>query len=303
MKKYFMGIKWLDAFHPVIHLKDYSSHSEEDVLIPDSWETVKLKSKICSGAVNPLTREHFSCNKLIEENQTQCYSCMHKFDFYNCVRCHGDDCMSKDNDVISYCNTPHYVYLVYFSRDKIKVGTASEVRKYDRLLEQGAIFSVFIAKTPTGKIARQIEKNIIDSGISGTVTTSFKMKNLVFTESTEEIREQLLKTYQIVSKYIDEENSMYLIEPEFNHFENIQKSIENCMQSQSGQIDMFGSQLHGTRDYEISKESDCMVGRFLFAVGKIVAFENNGVVQLHDSKKWEGYLFDFKNVNVFEPYG
>ena len=41
---------------------------------------------------------------------------------------------------------------------KLKVGTASEIKKYERLLEQGALFSILIAKTPTGKIARVIEK-------------------------------------------------------------------------------------------------------------------------------------------------
>ena len=118
------------------------------------------------------------------------------FDFYKCVRCHGNDCYVKNGDVLKYCNTPHYVYLAYFPNGKIKVGTASEIKKYNRLLEQGAVFSISTAKTPTGKIARQIEKNIIDNGITGAVTTTYKMKNIVFDNEEKLIRKELIEKYK-----------------------------------------------------------------------------------------------------------
>lgn len=233
MRKYFMGVKWTDAHHPCMHIKDYITGNDENIDIPYFFDMEKQEVKICSGTINPLSREFFPCNKIIDKKQSQCYSCMHKYDFYHCVICHGDKCMSENKEVIDYCHTPHYVYLAYFSKNKIKVGTASEIRKYDRLLEQGAIFSFFIAKTPTGKIARQIEKNIIDSGITGAVSTTFKMKNLIFFENIEEIRENLIKTWQTAVKFIEERNIKYLIKPEFNYFEDIYKNIKISMLSQN----------------------------------------------------------------------
>ena len=304
MKKYFMGLKWIvDKQQPIMHLKDYTSNRDEYVRIPNNFDVQKMKARICSGTINPLTQEYFPCNKLIVGKQIQCYSCMHKFDFYNCVICHGNNCTAKDDEVTNYCNTSHYVYLAYFSKDKVKVGTASEVRKYDRLLEQGAIFSVFIARTPTGKIARQIEKNIIDNGIVGTVSTTYKMKNLVINTSIEDIRRQLIETYQLIIKAVDDENKEYLIQPEFNCFYNILNQIQKNMLSQEIQIDMFVNQINSTKNYEILNECDDIIGKFLFVVGRIIALEHNGVIQLHNSKKWEGLLFDFRDVMMFERYG
>ena len=40
----------------------------------------------------------------------------------------------------------------------------------------------------------------------------------------------------------------------------------------------------------------------MFAVGKILALENNGVIELVDTKKMEGCLYEFKNVKTLNPY-
>ena len=302
MKKYFLGLVWVDKDHPVMHLKDYFNSNDEYFCVPDTFDFEKFSTKVCCGSINPLTREYFACRKIINKDQSQCYSCMHKYDFFNCIKCHGQECTAKDNEVISYCNTPHYVYLAYFSKDKIKVGTASEIRKHDRLLEQGAIFSIFIAKTPTGKIAREIEKEIIDNGITGSVTTLFKMKNLIFDESMEDVKNELIKYYQLITRIVSKENSIYLIYPEFNCFTSILDKVKKHMLSETNQIDLFCMQSSKVNEHKILKDSSHVVGDFLFAVGKIIALSNDGVIQLCDSKKWEGFLVDFKNTTMFKAY-
>ena len=93
------------------------------------------------------------------------------------------------------------------------------------MLEQGALYSIFIAKTPSGKIARQIEKNIIDGGVPGAVTTSYKMKNIIFKDDPLTIKKQLLNKYKEILKNISSDNNQYLIEPEFNAFNEIQKKL------------------------------------------------------------------------------
>ena len=225
MKKYFLGLCWNEKYKPYIHLKDYESGFDEFIDIPQELLIERINQKICIGTINPYTREYISCNNIIEDSSSQCNHCKFMFDFYKCVRCHGDDCYVKNGDVLKYCNTPHYVYLAYFPNGKIKVGTASEMKKYNRLLEQGAIFSIFIAKTPTGKIARQIEKNIIDNGITGAVTTTYKMKNIVFDSEEKLIRKELIEKYKDILKLFAGDNKKYLIEPEFNSFNEIKDKI------------------------------------------------------------------------------
>ena len=246
--------------------------------------------------MNPYTREYISCDNIVENSSSQCNHCKYMFDFYKCVRCHGEDCYVKNEEVLKYCNTPHYVYLAYFPNEKIKVGTASEMKKYNRLLEQGAIFSIFIAKTPSGKIARQIEKNIIDNGISGAVTTTYKMKNMIFDNEEILIKKKLVEKYRDILKLFFGNNKKYLIEPEFSSFHEIKDKIDNNMLLANIQVNWFDEGDKQIKPYIVKKEFNRVFGTYLFCVGKILAVENNGIIELIDTKKMEGYLFEFKNI-------
>lgn len=301
MEKFFIELCW-DHFIPYIHLKDLKTKKDEFIEIPFEFEIEKINQKICIGTLNPYTREYISCDNFVDESEKQCNKCKYLFDFYKCIRCHGGDCYVKNKDVLKYCNTNHYVYLACFSNGKIKVGTASEVKKYNRLLEQGALFSIFIAKTPNGKIARQIEKNIIDSGISGAVTTSYKMKNIVFKDDPTIIKRNLMEKYKEIVKTIPSDINQYLIEPEFNEFNEIQERINNNMLIEPEQFSLFDDTITYEKPYEIKKDFKKISGKYLFAVGKILALENNGIVELIDTKKLEGYLFNFENMKVLNHY-
>lgn len=303
MKKYFIGLCWNEEYKPYFHLKDYESGLDEFIDIPQELLVEWINQKICVGTINPYTRGYISCNNIVEDNNSQCNHCKYIFDFYKCVRCHGEDCFVKNKDVLKYCNTPHYVYLAYFPNEKIKVGTASEIRKYNRLLEQGAIFSIFIAKTPTGKIARQIEKNIIDNGIPGAVTTTYKMKNLIFDKDETIIRKELVEKYKGILKSFSDGNEKYLIEPEFNSFNDIKDKIDNNMLSSNIQINLFDEENKHIKPYIIKKEFDKISGAYLFCVGKILAIENHEIIELIDTKKLEGYLFEFKNIKSLTKNG
>lgn len=302
MKKYFIGLCWDETLKPYFHLKDFESGIEEYTDIPHEFFVERINQKICIGTINPYTREYITCDNMIEDNQAQCDRCKYMYDFYKCVRCHGENCYVKNQDVLKYCNTPHYVYLAYFPNKKIKVGTASQVKKYNRLLEQGALFSIFIAKTPTGKIARQIEKNIIDNGISGAVTTAYKMKNTIFKDDEFSIKKELIEKYKEILKYVSDENKDYLIEPEFNSFNNIKDKIDNNMLSENIQFNLFNEESKQIKPYIIKKEFERISGTYLFCIGKILAIENDGIIELIDTKKLEGHLFEFKNIKNLTTY-
>ena len=76
----------------------------------------------------------------------------------------------------------------------------------------------------------------------------------------------------------------------------IRQDIDNSMLSHIEQIDLFSSKTNSIREFNIPNDYDFIEGKFLFAVGKIIALENNGRVELYDSKKLEGFLLDFTNV-------
>lgn len=170
------------------------------------------------------------------------------------------------------------------------------------MLEQGALYSIFIAKTPSGKIARQIEKNIIDSGVPGAVTTSYKMKNIIFKDDPLTIKKQLLNKYKEILKNISSDNNQYLIEPEFNAFNEIQKKINNNMLMKAEQLNLFDEIITYEKPYTIKKDINKISGKYLFAVGKILVLENDGIIELIDTKKMEGYLFDFENTKTLNYY-
>ena len=87
-----------------------------------------------------------------------------------------------------------------------------------------------------------------------------------------------------------------MIEPEFNSFNEIKDKIDNNMLSSNMQVNMFDEENKQIKPYIIKKEFDRIFGSYLFCVGKVLAVENNGIIELIDTKKMEGYLFEFKNI-------
>lgn len=295
MKKYFIGVEWKNVDNPVFHFQNSNNYVDEYYEIPRYICLEKQNEKKCIGISNPLTRQNYICDKKVDMKHIQCYSCMQKFDFYNCVRCHGNECGARCETVKEYCNTSHYVYLAYFSREKIKVGTASEIRKYERLLEQGAVCSIFIAKTPSGRIARKIEKSIIDDGYAGVVTSVYKMKNILIDEKFEYVKERLQAEYEhIKNDVLIDEFAKYLIRPEFNFFETLSNKIIETFNIFSEQTSFFNSDIKFIqKQFVISNALEKISGKVLFILGNILAISSEGVVKLYDVKKLEGFLLEY----------
>ena len=81
---------------------------------------------------------------------------------------------------VQYNNSPHIVYMAYFSPDHIKVGIASERRHSIRLLEQGARAAIVLAKYPNAQLARQLEARLCsNTDILENVTSDTKLRLLI----------------------------------------------------------------------------------------------------------------------------
>lgn len=284
MKKVFLELVWKDDNTPLFHIKSPATDKDEYVYIPANINLKNLHERFCVGTINPLTMEYKNCNNKVDINNCQCNSCKFMFEFYKCVRCHGDNCDIHNKISKEYCDTPHLVYIAYFPGNKLKVGTASLKRKETRLLEQGALYGIYIAKTPNGKIARQIEQEIISNGMPSMVSMAYKMKNLEYNEDDVQIRRLLNDKYNEIKNCITPNNATYLIDPEFKSFPNVLKILSNnngddCVEYQD--------------DYVIEKNIDEINGDFMFAVGKILAVKIKDEIKLIDTRKMEGFFYDF----------
>ena len=119
---------------------------------------------------------------------------------------------------------PHVVYFALFNKGLVKVGVSGKERKTIRQIEQGSHFTLYIAETPNGIIARQIETLIRNTGLADKIKPSQK-KNFICPEITEadgkkylinlfEEKKEALKEHENLKNYI-------LKTPEFKSWKKI----------------------------------------------------------------------------------
>jgi len=112
---------------------------------------------------------------------------------------------------------PHIVYLALFDKDLIKIGVSIFERKILRQIEQGSYVTFFIAKTPDGILARQIETLIKKKGLSDKIKSATKKNFLCPDISFEESTNLLKKIFDTKKNILDEHENLkkYLLkEPE-----------------------------------------------------------------------------------------
>lgn len=112
----------------------------------------------------------------------------------------------------------HVVYLALFDSGVMKVGVSKQSRKTLRQVEQGSHQTLFIAQTPDGILARQVETCLRQSGLADKINASVK-KNFICPEITanqgeSELREAF-QNHQSGLQNHPELKQFLLSEPEF----------------------------------------------------------------------------------------
>ncbi len=147
---------------------------------------------------------------------------------------------------------PHVVYLALFDKNLIKVGVSKKERHDLRQLEQGSHYTLFIAETPDGIFARQIETLLRKSGLTDKIKASSKKEFLcpeIAEKEGEEILRKIFETHKITFKNHELLSKYFIKNPEFvtwksfYHLTNIEKSSKafhsvtlNTGESVSGKI-------------------------------------------------------------------
>ena len=234
-------------------------------------------------------------------NYNQCKDCQEKSGFDLCLGCNGSVCQTNNNNARVFCHEGHHVYLAYFANDKLKVGTAASYRKYERLLEQGALYSIFLAKAPNGRIARQIESQISKLGIASRVNSSYKMNNFVIDKGQEEIDRMLMQEYESILRNLDEKYRKYFIKPEYNNFTNISEQVRQNLLEESRQLNLFGGMDEPThKEYEKVTRPENIVGEIQATVGSLMLLKRENKYSVVNMKNLEGWLVDFKRKEIGE---
>jgi hypothetical protein len=90
----------------------------------------------------------------------------------------------------------HVIYLAFFAENLIKVGVSKNSRKNLRQIEQGSLATLFVAETPDGIAARQIETILRQSGLADKIQIAQKKKVFLSDLSAEEIAKFMNKKFE-----------------------------------------------------------------------------------------------------------
>lgn len=184
------------------------------------------------------------------------------------------------------------MYIALFGNNNYKVGTTAEYRKFSRILEQGAIASIFIAKTKNGKIARLIEHTISTYGFTLQVTANYKINNLIIDKTKEEILEAMIKKYNFIKENLPKLLSKYLIPYEFNYYEDINNKNKLLFLSQYQQISMFDDKTDNKYNITYKSNYNSICGTIVNVVGSIIVIRENNKNIAYDLKKIEGFVIE-----------
>lgn len=147
-----------DEAGPYLLLNDIDAETQHRFSVLGKTFTLKqLPARYCTGRFDLLTYKKSVCPLKIEllptEKDDMCPACKEATGF-NPSFYYAETVSPQQR---AYNETPHYVYLAYFSSNHIKAGISSETRGIERLLEQGARAARIVGRFANADGARGLE--------------------------------------------------------------------------------------------------------------------------------------------------
>lgn len=182
----------------------------------------------------------------------------------------------------------HFIYLAFFAENLIKVGVSKNSRKNLRQIEQGSLATLFIAETPDGIAARQIETILRQSGLADKVQISQKKKVFISDLLKSEIEIFLRKKFKEHLKFLDTHEHLrefILPKPEFVSWEKVYN---------------FAKIKHGTKPFHHLdlKENEWVSGTIISIRGPFVTIETKDEKIAICAKKLTGLEIEFETREV-----
>ena len=147
-----------DEKGPYLLINDVEKAAQYRFSVRNRTFTMKrLPERYCVGRFDLLTHRKSVCPLRVEllpsEKDGMCPACKEATGFNPSF--YYAEAVSPQQRV--YNETPHYVYLAYFSKQHIKAGISSETRGIERLLEQGARAACVVGRFSNAYEARNLE--------------------------------------------------------------------------------------------------------------------------------------------------
>lgn len=173
-----------DGGTPVMRLQDPSGRFRELALAAGSrlGFSVAAGGKSCLGhhkVHGPADRDHVLCRAQAPAVRgSQCERCFVMDDFRLIHDFHRGGGVPQG--LRAYLMQQHWLYVATFAGGASKVGTASNLRKWNRLAEQGAVVARYVARADDGRVVRILEDMLTrDAGLPQQVRSAAKAAALV----------------------------------------------------------------------------------------------------------------------------
>lgn len=213
------GIYW-DNQKPSIFLRKNLRSKKESTVGIKSGKALYIAitgDKYCIGYFDIERKSKIACPHLANLtgiSQSQCRHCQRLGATFFAISGKSTGLTKQEKYLISQ---PHLLYLSLFGDSLVKVGVAAEYRKLNRIHEQGASASLFIARG-NGDIIRKMEREISRAfGVTERVNFVDKLKRIKQEINPQDARSKLLSFFKKIHQGISEEFKAHLMaEPEFS---------------------------------------------------------------------------------------
>ncbi|MDQ0677455.1 hypothetical protein QFZ30_000837 [Arthrobacter pascens] len=172
-----------DGGNPVLRLQSVSGALKDVSLQPGAALGFRLASegRFCLGhhrVFSASSREHLLCPSNAQAARgKQCERCFVLDDSRLIHDFHRGG--RVPDGLRTYLMQAHWLYVATFAGGASKVGTASNIRKWNRLAEQGAVVARYVAKARDGRVVRILEDMVTrETGLAQQVRSAAKAEAL-----------------------------------------------------------------------------------------------------------------------------
>jgi len=286
MKVLLYDFRWLDEHNCEFQASADNRFGRKKIKIGDRLSLeVKSREKKCAGSIENGAWKPCPKNSVGKAKCDYCRAIEGNFVYTAFDGFNQSELGAGDLDKIS---DTHMVYLAFFAENLIKVGVSKNSRKNLRQIEQGSLATLFIAETPDGIAARQIETILRQAGLADKIQIAQKKKVFLPDLSAAEIREFMNKKFAHYLASLDEHEHLrkfILTQPEFVSWENVYN---------------FAKIKHGTKPFHHLDlhEGEWVSGTIISIRGPFVTIETDAEKIAICAKKLCGLEVDFEPKEV-----
>lgn len=293
MQTHVFDFRWLSPEECVIQASLNDQFGQRKIHLNDSISIEILSDISCAGSF--VDEKWISCAEKLN-GKAKCKLCRARERSHIYTSFDGFNRDAFSDQELNQIRGEHLVYLAFFDKDLIKVGVSHYNRKELRQLEQGSHFTFFIAKTPDGILARQIETLLRKCGIKDKVNPSQKSKFLCPEITKEEGWQTLENVYKNSISALD--NYPHLQEFLFTHPEFVSWEIYSGLDN----IDIIKKPLQ----FISLTAGESVSGKIIAIKGIFLVLEMKDELLFLSMKKLFGRIVDFsekpEGLKLKEPF-